>query len=155
MNICSQPEQNKVEEFKDEFSFLSNFYPAPLMYRGIAYPTSEHAYQAAKCLDDNSRLNISILGTPGQSKRYGRTVALRPDWEDVKLEIMENIVRAKFMQNPSLRVKLLLTEDLILEEGNTWGDTYWGICGTTGKNHLGKILMKVREDLKSTIKERT
>ena len=152
MNICSQPEPTKIDSFSDEFHFLSNFHKAPIMYKGIAYPTSEHAYQAAKCLSDNSRLNISIMKTPGETKKYGRTVSLRPDWQEVKVGIMEEIVLAKFWQNPGLRMKLLLTEDIFLEEGNTWGDTFWGTCGGVGENHLGKILMKVRERLNTTIK---
>ncbi len=152
MNICSLPEQNKIETFSGIFRFLSNFYGAPLMYRGIAYPTSEHAYQATKSLNENTRMNISILGTPAEAKRYGGTVQLRPDWDEVKIEIMTEIVRAKFIQNPSLTEKLLATEDFILEEGNTWGDDFWGVCNGVGQNHLGKILMEVRESL-NTIKE--
>ncbi len=153
MNTCSQLDQCKVESFDKEFRFLSNFYRAPLMYRGIAYPTSEHAYQAAKTLNENSRMNISILNTPADAKRYGKTVQLRPYWDEMKVKVMEEIVRAKFIQNPSLREKLLATDDIILEEGNTWGDTYWGICKGEGENHLGKILMDLRESLNTNIEE--
>ncbi len=98
-------------------------------------------------------LNISILETPGEAKKYGRTVVMRSDWDEVKLEVMENIVRAKFMQLPYLREKLLLTEDIILEEGNTWGDTFWGVYDGEGTNHLGLILMKVRKELQPTIRK--
>lgn len=155
MNICSQQDQNKVESFSDEFHFLSNFHHGPLTYEGIAYPTSEHAYQAAKTLNENSRMNISILGTPSEAKKYGRTVNMRVDWYSIKLAVMAEIVRAKFVQNPSLQAKLLATEDLILEEGNTWGDIYWGVCNGAGQNHLGKILMQVREDLNTNTEETT
>ena len=153
MNTYSQQDQCKVESFDKEFRFLSNFYRAPLMYRGIAYPTSEHAYQASKTLNENSRMNISILNTPAQAKNYGKTVQLRPDWDEVKLRIMTEIVRAKFMQNPSLQEKLLATDDIILEEGNKWGDTYWGICRGEGENHLGKVLMNLRESLNTNTEE--
>jgi len=125
------------------------------MYRGIAYPTSEHAYQAAKTLNENSRMNISILGTPSEAKRYGKTVQLRADWDEVKLEIMAEIVRAKFIQNPTLREKLLATDDAILEEGNNWGDTYWGVCKGSGENNLGKVLMELRDCLNTNTTERT
>ena len=153
MSTCSQPDQSKVESFSGIFRFLSNFYGAPMMYRGIAYPTSEHAYQAAKSLNDNTRMNISILGTPSEAKKYGKTVQLRADWDDVKLELMEEIVRAKFMQNPSLKEKLLATDDLYLQEGNTWGDTYWGVCNGKGENHLGNILMELRKSLNTITEE--
>jgi len=153
MNICSQQDQCKVESFDKEFRFLSNFYRGPLMYRGIAYPTSEHAYQAAKTLNENSRMNISVLNTPADAKRYGKTVQLRPYWDEMKIKVMAEIVRAKFIQNPSLREKLLATDDIILEEGNTWGDTYWGICKGEGENHLGKILMELRDDLNTNTEE--
>jgi len=153
MNICSQHDQNKIESFSGVFHFLSNFHRAPMMYKGIAYPTSEHAYQAAKSLNDNTRMNVSILGTPSEAKKYGKTVQLRADWDDVKLDVMAEIVRAKFMQNPSLKEKLLATEDIILEEGNAWGDTYWGMCKGKGENHLGKTLMNLRESLNTITEE--
>jgi len=117
------------------------------MFGGIAYRTSEHAYQAQKTVNDNTRLNISILQTPGEAKQYGKAVKLRPDWDEIKLEKMQAIVRAKFTQNPLLKEKLLATDDIELEEGNAWGDTYWGICDGEGENHLGKILMDLRKDL--------
>ena len=151
MNICSLPEQNKIETFSGEFHFLSNFHPAPILFSGVAYRTTEHAYQAQKTVNDNTRMNISILQTPGEAKQYGKTVSLRPDWDEIKLEIMEAVVRAKFTQNPLLKEKLLATDDMELEEGNLWGDTYWGVCNGEGENHLGKILMEIRTDLNTTI----
>ena len=64
---------------------------------------------------------------------------------------MEEIVRAKFTQNPKLKEQLLSTGDAILIERNTWNDRYWGvdIRSGVGKNHLGKILMKIRSELKA------
>lgn len=117
------------------------------------YPTSEHAYVSAKTLNENTKLNVAMLATPGEAKKYGRSIKLRPDWNDVKLAIMEEIVREKFIQNPPLLEKLLATEDIYLEEGNTWGDTFWGVCDGEGQNHLGKILMKIRTDLNTYTKE--
>ena len=124
-----------------------------MMFSGIVYTTSEHAYQAAKTLDDNAKMNISVIGSPGDAKKYGKSVRLRVDWDDVKLEIMTAIVREKFMQNPSLKEKLLATADLELIEGNTWGDTYWGVCNDVGENHLGIILMELRESLNTITEE--
>ena len=149
MNICSQPEQSKVEidSFSGAFRFLSNFYSAPLLYEGVLYPTSEHAFQAAKTLDHNQRLNVAMLETPAESKRYGKTVPLRPAWDDIKIGVMEEIVEEKFRQNPKLAEMLLATEDAILIEGNTWGDKFWGVCNGVGENNLGKVLMYVRDCL--------
>ena len=145
--------QNKIETFSEEFHFLSNFHPSPIMYKGIAYPTSEHAYQAAKTLNENSRTNIALLETPSEAKKYGRSVRLRLDWNEIKLDVMKEIVRAKFTQNPLLQEKLLATNDIELEEGNTWGDKYWGIYNEEGENHLGKILMNLRKRLNTTTEE--
>ena len=84
-----------------------------------------------------------------EAKRLGRHVQLRPNWENVKLPIMEDIVRAKFTQNEDLKELLLATGDLVLEEGNTWHDTFWGVDAKTreGTNHLGRILMRIRKEL--------
>lgn len=139
-----------IDRFKDKYSFLSNFYPAETMYDGVLYPTSEHAYIAAKTLSPTLRAHITTLTTPGADRHYGRRLDLRPDWEDVKLGIMHQIVRDKFIRNPELREKLLATGDDLLIEGNTWGDTFWGCVGGEGENHLGKILMKVRWELGHT-----
>ena len=86
---------------------------------------------------------------PGKCKGMGRRVKLRPDWEQVKVGLMEEIVRAKFTQNEELKRLLLATGDKRLAEGNTWGDTFWGVDLRTGQgeNHLGRILMKVRGEL--------
>lgn len=139
--------QETIDNFKDEFHFLSNFHAAYLLYEGVVWPTSEHAYQAMKSKDENQRLNIAMMDLPSQAKAYARTLTRRVDWDDVKLDIMEEIVRCKFAQNPHLADKLLATADLEIIEGNTWGDTFWGVCNGKGENHLGKILMKIRDEL--------
>lgn len=139
----------KIDRFMNEFDFLSNFYEANVDYEGLTWRTSEHAYQAMKTTNQEQRLNLQEIYMPGDAKQYGRSVKMRTDWDDVKLGIMEDIVRCKFQQNPQLEERLLLTEDIPIEEGNTWKDTYWGICAFTGvgQNHLGKILMKIRKEL--------
>lgn len=88
--------------------------------------------------------------SPKDAKRRGRNVKLRADWDAVKDGIMEEIVRAKFTQNKDLGEKLLATGDAVLIEGNTWNDRYWGVDIKTGAghNHLGKIIMKIRTELK-------
>jgi predicted NAD-dependent protein-ADP-ribosyltransferase YbiA (DUF1768 family) len=78
----------------------------------------------------------------------GRAVTLRHDWEAVKFSYMELGLRLKF-QNSDLAEKLIATGDEELVEGNTWGDRVWGVCDGEGENRLGKLLMKIREEIKS------
>lgn len=137
---------NTIGEFKDQYRFLSNFYIAPLVWNGMAWPHSEAAYQAAKTLDQAKWAEFAKM-TPSQAKQAGKVVELRPDWEQVKVRIMLEIVAAKFLQNKDLAEKLRATGDAILEEGNHWRDTTWGICPAysgKGHNYLGQILMQVR-----------
>jgi len=139
---------NRIDCFRGAYGFLSNFYHAPVTWEGLTYLNSEAAFQAAKVLSDEERAAFLYLD-PARAKRMGRRVTLRADWEQVKVGIMEEIVRAKFTQNPELGALLAATGDAQLVEGNTWGDTYWGVDSRNGKgsNHLGKILMKVRAEL--------
>ena len=127
--------------------FLSNFTPVNIFYEGITYPSTEHAYQAAKTTDLQERLLIANAKTAGIAKRLGRTITLRKDWDKIKLHIMLELQRKKF-SDPELRRRLLETDTLYLEETNTWGDTYWGVCNGVGQNMLGKILMQVRDEIK-------
>ena len=136
-----------ITAFDGPYRFLSNFWPCELEYGGIKFTTVEAAFQACKTLDEFKRLEISRMTAP-QAKKAGKSLQLRKDWEQVKLDIMYQLVRQKFYRNMSLHRKLLDTGDLQLVEGNWWGDTFWGICNGQGHNHLGKILMKVRDELK-------
>jgi N-glycosidase YbiA len=149
----SQPTTQKVSEFQGDYRFLSNFWPAEVVYEGITYPTAEHAYQASKSLDPEQRKKIAALKTPAEAKHAGEALKARDDWPDVKLKAMEDVVRYKFTHHDDLRAKLLATGDADLEEGNTWNDRIWGISPPNsgqGENHLGKILMKIRRELRST-----
>jgi len=137
-----------IKEFSGKYRFLSNFWPAEVMWGKEKYPTVEHAYQAQKSLDFEEREKIRKASTPGQAKRLGKEVAFRKDWGSVRKGIMELLLKRKF-SIPDLREKLLQTEDEELIEGNNWGDTFWGVCGGEGKNYLGKLLMGVRALLKS------
>ena len=139
----------KIAEFQGEYRFLSNFYPAVVEFEGITYPSVEHAYQSAKTLDMNERRRIAAIADPGEAKRAGRALnPQRTDWEQAKFDVMETCVRYKFTHHPELREKLLATGDAQLEEGNTWGDRIWGVYQGQGDNRLGKILMKVRDELR-------
>lgn len=135
-------------QFRNEYNFLSNFYTCPIKYEGLTYQNTEAAFQAAKCIGENFNLRKEFTTlTGGQAKRKGRHVPLRADWEQIKDDIMYNIIYCKFTQNPELTKKLLDTGNIELVEDNTWHDTYWGKCNGIGKNRLGEILMKIRDEL--------
>ncbi len=141
----------QIREFRLEYDFLSNYYPARVRVEGLDYYNSEAAYQAAKCQDRADRLAFTSLMS-NDAKKLGRQVTVRPDWEQVKLAEMEKVVRAKFTQNPHLARYLLDTGDAALTEGNTWNDLFWGADLKTGRgeNNLGKLLMALREEYRRT-----
>ena len=112
-------------------------------------PTVEHAYQAFKCVRLEDALRILSCATPGETKRLSRQLAMRPDWDEIKLQVMAHLLALKFDSGSHLASLLLATDDAELIEGNTWGDDYWGVCRGRGKNHLGKLLMKHRELLRT------
>ena len=142
-----------IDCFDKEWAFLSNFYESEIEFEGITYPTNEHFFQAMKTLDINERLAIANCRTPGQAKRMGRRVALRPDWEDVKESVMLEGLCLKFADE-QLADWLLETGDEELVEGTTWHDNEWGNCSCPkcahieGKNKLGRLLMIVRDMIK-------
>lgn len=138
---------NGIFGFFNENRFLSNFYESSVTYNGVTYGSSEAAYQAAKCknMEDRQRF-VGVLANV--AKKLGRTIEIRDDWDDVKFNIMYEIVWLKFDQNDKLEKMLLDTGNRYLEETNYWGDTYWGVCKGIGENNLGKILMEIRDTIK-------
>lgn len=138
-----------ISSFQGDHSFLSNFWPCVVALDSVEYPSVEHAYVAAKTLDPQVRLKARTCRTPGDVKRLGRKISLRTDWNEIKLSVMSELLDQKFGRHPDLRKRLLATGDRQLIEGNTWGDTFWGVCNGVGENHLGKLLMKTREKFKS------
>ena len=140
-----------INEFQGEYRFLSNFWPCYLVYQNTVYPTAEHAYQAAKVESPEVKKIIKSCQTPADAKDYLETHEIKPapEWTiEKKLAVMEEILMIKFGgKEPFLTRALLATGDAILMEGNTWGDTFWGVCNNAGENNLGKLLMKVREEL--------
>lgn len=136
-----------INSFRDKYFFLSNFYHCWVMLDGKYYPSVEHAYQAAKTLDPIEREKIKNASNPGTAKRLGRVCTHRSDWKKIKVDIMTDLVRQKFIRSHDLAEKLLSTGSEELVEGNTWGDTFWGVYRGRGENHLGKILMQVRREL--------
>jgi len=130
-----------ISAFTGEYRFLSNFFIEP------DWSHVEGEYQVLKCANPDDVAQFSNL-TPAQCKALGRRVDIRKDWEPIKLAVMYDLVLAKFREHPTLMAMLLNTKDQKLVEGNRWGDRYWGVCGSQGENHLGKILMKVRDEVR-------
>ena len=138
---------NTVSRFSGLYRFLSNFYPCDVVFEHVCYCTVEHAYVAAKTLDPWLREYIAKTPSPGKVKIIGRGLQLRADWEQIKLPLMEGLLRQKFRSGSPLANALLATGEAELIEGNTWGDTFWGVCNGVGENNLGKLLMKIRSEL--------
>ena len=147
-----------IESFSGRYNFLSNFYPAKIEHQGITYPTVEHYYVSMKVKNDQQidgkyitmidcRELIAKMPQASKVKQFGKIIKIRRDWDDVKLDVMLWGIREKF-KHTDLKDLLLSTGDQELVEGNTWNDTYWGICRGEGQNNLGKILMKVRMELR-------
>lgn len=130
-------------------SFLSNFYLCEVEYKGVIYPSSEHAYQAAKMKNIEDRNKVANAETPAKAKKLAKNLPMADRFENQKIGIMREIVFNKFNQNHELSAMLLATENKRLIEGNPWGDTFWGVCKGVGENNLGEILMAVREELRS------
>ena len=135
-----------IKEFKNEYRFLSNFYPSLFEHEKITYPTVEHFFQAQKTTDITKKTKIATSLTPGIAKRRGRQLLLRKDWKEIKDQTMMLGLMYKFLKHPQLAEKLKQTAGEYLEEGNTWGDKYWGVdlSSKEGKNTLGKMLMAIR-----------
>jgi ribA/ribD-fused uncharacterized protein len=139
-----------ISEFQGDYRWLSNHVPVIVTYDGHKFPTVEHAYVYSKTLvKEEQELFLAEMDdmSPGQAKRLGKSLTLRPDWESVRLDIMRDLTRQKYSKE-YYRSKLLQTGDAEIVEGNTWGDTFWGKYKGEGENNLGKIIMEVREHLR-------
>lgn len=147
--------------------FLSNFYPSPICarhpfrdQRGV-YPTVEHMFQAWKATTAADHDYVADASTPGLAKSRGRHLRdVRRDWDTLRLQVMATALTAKFKPGSALAQQLLATGDSRLIEGNDWGDRFWGaeytlIDANTGEwawvgyNHLGRLLMERREEIRT------
>ena len=147
-----------IEEFQGEYRWLSNFayLDTPMKYdvfkdgsKIVHFTTNEHYYVAMKTLSIEKRIEVANHPLKGV-KRFGTKLPMRSDWNKIKLDVMLFGIRYKFSKrNPTLRQKLIDTGDAVIEEGNNWGDLFWGVDNFTrqGHNHLGKILMQVRKEI--------
>ncbi len=139
------PTRESIRGFTGDNAVFGNFHPAPITFDGIVYPSSEHAYQAAKFDDPEIKQKIASVPKPKVAKQYAHSLPLKPDWDSRKVELMRKIVFVKFSQHAALRERLLATDDAHLEEANRHGDTFWGTVDGVGENMMGKILMELRD----------
>lgn len=152
-----------INDFRGKYRWLSNFWSCFIIVQGEAYPSVENAYQALKMENISDREKFKYIKA-SEAKQLGKILPMRDDWEQYfydsrwcnkgekiqhKISLMHYLVQQKFEQNEFLKKLLLETNDEHLEEGNWWGDTFWGTVNGEGENWLGKILMKVRADLRA------
>jgi ribA/ribD-fused uncharacterized protein len=143
----------KILEFRGRYAFLSNFFFCTVEFEGDEYKSVEHAFQAAKTEDRNTRALIKVSPLPRDAKFLGRKIRLSDIWDEDKVDVMRGLIRAKF-KNRRLAKMLLKTGRAEIVEGNTWGDTFWGKCEGKGENLLGKILMEIRLELREKESEK-
>lgn len=143
---------NEIKGFNGEYQFLSNFYPCKIVFNGLTFTSVEAAFQSAKCQEPEQQKEFQDL-SPQEARQKGRSVALRPGWEEQKVGVMRRLLGIKFRDDPELLGKLLATGVRPLTETNHWHDNFWGDCTCTrcanirGKNMLGKLLMDLRGSL--------
>lgn len=138
-----------IDEFVGKYRFLSNFYACTVEFEGVRYSSVENAYQAAKTLNLEDRKMFEACSA-GQAKRWGSPtgrIKIQEDWNNKRIGVMTYLVRKKFQEYP-FRIALLDTGEAQLAEGNWWGDRFWGKVDGAGENWLGKILMKVRQEIR-------
>ena len=133
-----------------KYGEFSNFAQFPIKLKGKIWKTTEHYFQAQKFSGSEYANKIRKATSPMKAAELGRTrkVKIRPNWDNMKDNVMYEALKAKFTQHKELRELLLNTEDKVLIE-HTENDSYWGDGGNgKGKNRLGKLLMKLRTELK-------
>ena len=135
------------ENNKWVFNWFSNMIQCDIEIDGFIYQSSESYFQSQKATNEKDRLYIASLPGP-KSKMKAKTIEIRDDWEEVKLMVMKRILFKKFTQQKWKTLLLKTTEPII--EWNNWNDKFWGVSikDNNGQNHLGKILMEIREELK-------
>lgn len=135
-----------INKFRGDYSWLSNFAEVQIPLRKIIYPSVENAYMSEKN-DSSEWKEYCRTKSPAEVKKESRGVVLRSDWDQVKLKVMEYCLWQKFNQEP-FKSKLKATGNQNIQEGNTWGDTFWGVNLNVnpnyGENWLGRLIMDIR-----------
>lgn len=135
------------------YASFSNFFPCEFELDGKKWSCSEQALMFYKSEDKSYQKKILQTKDPHTVKALGRQAKLRPDWDEIKFDLMIRILNAKFSQNKSLGRLLVSTEDRMIHEDCP--DPWWG----GGPNHprgrdlLGKALRRVRDQIRSQFQE--
>jgi ribA/ribD-fused uncharacterized protein len=140
-------DEKNIKGFFFPYRWLSNFHICDIDYDGHKFTSTEAAYMSAKTLDKKIKEQFQHL-SPKEARKRGRGIELRPDWDIIRIQVMYDVNKIKF-QDLELRQKLLDTGDKFIEETNWWKDQFWGVYNGVGENNLGKILMRIREELKN------
>lgn len=136
-----------IESFSGDNRWLSNFWPCRVTLDGLEFDSVEAAYVAAKTMDIGIRHEIKMLSSAGKCKRFGRSMAVRDDWDRVKVLVMKGLLQQKFAANTDLGRNLQSTGNKQIIEGNSWGDEFWGVSDGKGLNTLGLLIMEIRSAL--------
>ena len=136
-----------------EFYPFDNFSSFKVEWNGYLFSSVEEAYQAASFMGSDEELveKIKKSHSADEAQRiaYANRDKRREDWDDVKVSIMEELLRLKIEQNPYVKKKLLQTGDYMIVEDSP-KDDFWGWGpNRNGQNNLGKLWMKLREGLKN------
>jgi hypothetical protein len=140
-----------IDKFEKEYSFLSNFYPCKIKYGNLEFQCAEALYMAHKSGNPEDFARFAPLNG-AEAKKLGKTVKLQENWDEIKFDVMQKVLRLKFIRNPDLKHLLISTGDAELIEGNWWGDKIWGVCNGEGENNLGKLLMELRTEYQAKTK---
>lgn len=144
----SMIEPEIIGSFRGNYAFLSNFHPCVIHDGMFTFQSAEAAFQSLKVTTTPERWQFQNLSS-SEARKLGHQVELRRGWELVRVSMMRRVVYMKFTQNKALGMQLLDTGNAHLQEMNYWGDTFWGTdMDGNGENHLGRILMDVREDIR-------
>jgi N-glycosidase YbiA len=139
---------HSISWFRGEHAFLSNFEPCSVPVGSVVAPSVEHAFQMMKTFSEEAFRWVCASETPVVARRRGKKVPMRDDWFSVRVLVMEQALRRKFTPGSELASKLLATGDAELVEGNNWKDSFWGVYRGKGENNLGKLLMRIRGELR-------
>lgn len=138
--------------FRNEHAWLSNYAECKITIRGIEYQSVENAYMACKNTSPEWK-ELCRTSSAAQAKRESKNILLRDNWDEVKLRVMKACLDQKFAQEP-FRQLLIDTGNQNIVEGTYWKDTYWGVDlkqdPNIGENHLGRIIMQIRNEITNT-----
>lgn len=145
-----QHDDENIKGFFYEYRWLSNYHDCDIFWMGLHFKNTEAAYQASKCYElSNAKLFQTMSGL--EAKKHSKTFVARRYWDEMRYNIMAQLIFQKFLVHKDLRELLLATDEKYIEETNYWNDTYWGVCNGIGENNLGKLIMNTRAYFKNNL----